>query len=401
MLQKLTEIHEYVVLKKNRKIKRYLYKKINWNTQAICIFGARGTGKTTMMVQHYFEHYNDSEKALYISADHISVISHGLYEVADTYFKSGGFALYIDEIHNYPNWSLELKNILDVFSDKKIVISGSSSLMLNSGKGDLSRRLIYYELKGLSFREYLLFSENVEYKPVKLEELLINHSKISASIVKNKSILKSFTNYLKFGYFPFFLEGKEEYSNRIMNILQKVIMEDMAITFNLSQPKLPAIKKLLWLLAASKPMAPNIQKLSSILGISREYTYHYIEYLEKSGLINTVKRHGKGTTPIRKPGKIFLENPNLLPVLSEDSGISSMKGTLRETFFVNQMKINNNISIPKNGDFIINNSYLFEIGGKNKDFSQIANIEKSFLALDDIETGFKNKIPLYLFGFLY
>ena len=401
MLQKLFEIHEQTIARYTNDTKRFLYNQINWDVNAICVYGSRGTGKTTLIIQNYLENYGDINKALYISADNIHVIAHGLYEIADEYFKYGGKALFIDEIHKYPNWSTELKNIIDVYGERKIVFSGSSSLNLIKGLGDLSRRVIYYHLPGLSFREYLGFETGQLYNTFNLKQILQNHVNIASEIKKRVSILSEFRNYLRYGYYPFYLEGKEEYTNRLQNVIEKVLFEDLTVVFNIRQSKLPVIKKMLWLIAASPPFSPNIDRLSRELGISREYVYHYLECLEKSGLLISVKKYGKGLRTIRKPAKIYLENPNLISVISDETNSSRLSGSLRETFFINQLRQIFFVSNPNKGDFMIDNKYTFEVGGKNKDFSQIKNIAQSYLATDGIEIGFSEKIPLYLFGFLY
>jgi uncharacterized protein len=400
MLQKLVEIHDLVTVKKYRSEKRYLYDKINWDLNAVCIFGARGTGKTTMMIQHYHEKYGTSKKALYISADHVFVASLGLYEVADTYFKTGGEAIYIDEIHKYHNWTVELKNIIDVYSDKKIIVSGSSTIELKKSAGDLSRRVIYYELKGFSFREFLNFSKNLNFPAYSIDEIIENHNDIALEIKKGRAILQDFKDYLDHGYYPFLLEGKDEYFLRLGNVIEKVVFEDMASSFNLSQPKLPVIKKLLWIIATSDPFTPNVDRISKDLEISREYVYNYIEYLEKAGMIINVRKAGDGFKAVRKPAKIFMNNTSLIRTLSQKT-YENNAGTMRETFFANQLGTVAEITIPQTGDFIVDGKYLFEIGGKNKTAAQIKNVENSFLALDGIESGFQKRIPLYLFGFLY
>lgn len=398
-MQKLLEIHDLMVEKKHRNTKRYLYDKINWNLNAICIFGARGTGKTTMLIQHYHEKYGSSEKALYIPADHIFVVSYGLYEIADTFFKNGGLALYIDEIHKYPNWTVELKNIIDVYSDKQIIVSGSSTIELIKSKGDLSRRVVYYELKGLSFREFLNIESGTDHKPVNLNEIIQDHRELSLKLKKETAILKDFRNYLDYGYYPFFLEGKEEYFSRLGNVVEKVVFEDIASSFNISQPKLPVIKKLLWIIATSDPFTPNIDRISKDLGISREYVYNYLEYLEKGGFIINVRKAGSGFRSMRKPAKIFIQNTGLIKVLSEKN-YENNAGAIRETFFANQVGSQYEITIPEKGDFEVEGR-IFEIGGKNKKHEQIKGIKNSYLALDEIESGYDITIPLYLFGFLY
>ncbi len=400
MLQRLTEIHDRIVNLKIRSHKRYLYDEVNWSLNALCFYGARGTGKTTLMIQHYQEQYASVEKALYITADHVHVLSHGLYEVADTYFKSGGQALYIDEIHKYPDWSVELKNILDVYSDKQIIISGSSTLDLRKSKGDLSRRIVYYELMGLSFREFLHLEKQIHLPAVTLKSLLKNHVKLASDIKNKCSILKEFSEYLTYGYYPFFLEGKKEYIERLQNVIEKVIFEDIVFSFNLSQPKIPVLKKLLWIIANSEPFVPNMERISKDLGISREYVYHYIEYLEKAGLIINLRKAGQGFNPMRKPAKIFLQNTGLIQALSEKS-IEQNKGSARECFIVNQLSCKHQVTIPSQGDFLVDDQYILEAGGRNKDKKQIESLANAWLVLDDIEIGYQQTIPLYLLGMLY
>lgn len=401
LLQKIIEIHERIILLKKRKLERYLYKRVNWDNAVLCIYGARGTGKTTLMIQDYLKRYGSVDKALYITADHISIISHGLYEVADQYFKYGGKALYIDEIHKYPNWSLELKNIIDVYSDKQIIFSGSSSILLQKGKGDLSRRVVYYKLKGLSFREFIYFSKNIKFKSLNIEGIIKDHLSIAAEYNAQISMLKLFRDYINYGYYPFFLENIKSYFSKIHNIIEKIIFEDIVVIYNLHQTNLPSLKKILWLIGTSQPFIPNIKRISREVRISRESVYNYLEYLEKVGLIISVHKPGRGLKLVRKPAKLFLENCGLIMSITEETGLEAIKGSLRETFFVNQLIDETKIKIPAKGDFLINNKYLFEIGGKNKSFAQIKDESIAYLALDDIEIGFNKKIPLYLFGFLY
>jgi uncharacterized protein len=400
MLQRLIEMHDRVVSNKNRSEKRYLFHEINWSLNALCIYGARGTGKTTLMIQHYKEQYQSVENALYITADHVHVLTNGLFEVADAYFKTGGKALYIDEIHKYPNWSVELKNILDVYSDKQVIVSGSSTLDLRRSKGDLSRRLVYYELMGLSFREFLLFEKAVQIPVISIDDLLEDHVTLASDIKKTCVIGKEFSEYLSYGYYPFFLDGKKEYLERLFNVVEKVLFQDIAFSFNLSQPKLPVLKKLLWIIANSEPFVPNIDRIGQNLGISREYVYHYIEFLEKAGLTINLRRAGQGFKAMRKPAKIFLQNSGLIRALSESSMEQNI-GTIRECFIVNQLTAKHDVTIPSQGDFLVDGKYVIEVGGRNKNTIQINGISNAWLALDGIEIGFKKTIPLYMFGMLY
>ena len=400
VLEKLFEMHEKVIQQKNRPFVRYLYDRINWKSNAICVYGARGTGKTTLLIQDLLKRYETVDKALYFSADNVHVISTGLYEVADQYFKNGGKALYIDEIHKYPNWTLELKNIIDVYGDKQVVVSGSSPLGLEKGRGDLSRRVLYYELFGLSFREFLYLETDYLTRSVSLEELLKDHREFSLDISRDITVLKHFSNYLKYGYYPFFLEGRDDFQMRLNNVIEKVLFEDIATAYKLQNGKLAVLKKMLWMIASSEPFVPNIDRMSRELGVSRDSVYNYLTYLERSGMIRQVRKAGQGLRSVRKAEKIYMSNTGLIQVISDVSGMDMLAGTLRETFFANQLSVTQKVTIPEKGDFFFDGK-SFEIGGKNKKKNQLDKGDNNFFVLDGIESGFKNTIPLYLFGLLY
>ena len=399
-LEDLILVHREVMAATERRVQRYLYNKINWDAHAICLYGDRGVGKTTLMCQHLLEKYQTSERALYLSADHIYVAAQGLFNIAKSYFSDGGEALYIDEIHKYPNWSVELKNIIDTFRKNKIIFSASSSLDLNQSKADLSRRVVYYHLFGLSFREYLIFEKQANLRAYSIEEILQNHVQIAEKLSSIK-ILKHFKDYLMHGYYPFFVEGTLDYFAKLDNVIEKVLFEDIAVVFRLKQTTLPVLKKLLWLVASTEGLIPNIDNISSSTGVSREIIYNCLEYLGRSGLITNLYPNGAGMKLVRKPGKIYMNNSNLLHVINRSLKRGSDSGAVRETFFANQVGALNKINCHSTADFLVDDTLLFEVGGKNKDAHQIKDQKQSFLALDEIEAGYKNRIPLYLFGFLY
>lgn len=401
MLEQLLLIHATITRNAPRTFKRYLYHEIDWNSRCICVTGARGTGKTTMLIQYLTETYDNPEECLYIPADHIDVAGIGLYRIAEEYFAYGGEVLIIDEVHKYPSWQIELKNIVDTFRAKKVIISGSSSLDLKRGKADLSRRFAYYDLQGLSFREYLKLKENIEIKSYSLEQILQHHVKLATEVSSGKSILKMFSKYLSSGYYPFVMEGEAVYLQKVMNMIEKVLYEDIAIIGNLKQNSIPVLKKLLWLIATSVPFTVNIDRLSRELDTTKEYIYHFLEYLDDAGLINAIHTAGKGLKLARKPAKVFLENTNLLAAITGSLKTISETGTERETFFANQIIQNYKIRYSDKGDFVVDDRYIFEIGGKGKDFRQLKGVKNGFVAADGIEIGFDGKIPLYLFGFLY
>jgi predicted AAA+ superfamily ATPase len=380
--------------------KRHLYNRINWDARGICIAGARGTGKTTLILQHLTERY-DRDKCLYVSGDNINIIAEGLFNTAKDFFAFGGETFVVDEVHKYPDWSQEVKNIYDSFPQKSIIISGSSTLDLTKARYDLSRRVVYYRLEGLSFREFLKFEYDIDIAPLSLEEIVKDHVSISSSILKKGPVLKYFNEYLEYGYYPYFLEGKQDYNSKVMGAIEKVLYEDIGIVFNLPVNKIPAMKKLLWLVATSHPFTLNIEGIATDLGITRPTVYNYLEILENADLFKSVKALGKGAGFIRKPGKLYFENTNLLLAIAGSAKIEAQSGTLRETFFVNQLSQDHKISLHEKCDFVIDEKYHFEIGGPSKKEKQISGVESSYLAIDGIETGFQKRIPLYLFGFLY
>lgn len=400
MLEELVVVHQEVMATTPNLFKRYLYSKINWNASAICILGDRGVGKTTLMCQDLLERYQTPDKALYLSADNINVISLGLLSIAKYFFSYGGEALYIDEVHKYPEWSTEIKNILDTYKSKQIIFSASSSLDLNRSKADLSRRVVYHRLQGLSLREYLLLSENIQLSEFTINELFKKHVAIASSF-KSVPILKYFHDYLKHGYYPFFMEGVEDYLSKVSNVIEKVLFEDLAVVYNLKQTTVPILKRILWLVATSNGLTPNIDKMSKNLGISRETIYNCLEYLSSSGLLNDLFASGKGNSLIRKPEKLYLNNSNLLNAINGSLKFESDMGGIRETFFVNQVGSMHKILLRAKGDFLIDDQFIVEVGGKGKNDKQIRGEQDAYLAIDDISIGFANKIPLYLFGLLY
>ncbi len=401
MLEELFFIHQKTVEDTPLDFKRYLYQQIDWKAQAVCVMGPRGVGKTTLLLQYYHEIYRNVEKCLYISADNVEVSAFGLFQIAKEYFQYGGDAMIVDEIHKYPQWQNELKSILDTFKKKKVFISGSSSLALFEGKVDLSRRLVYYSLKGLSFREYLLLKEKIAMPIVSLEDIFSHHVALAGKVSSGAPVLKYFKQYLSTGYYPFFVEGETTYYAKLLNIIEKVIYEDVAAMGNLKRSNILILKKMLWLIATAGSFTVNIEKMSRELKLSKEYVYSYLEYLEGAGLISCLRPGGKGYTLARKPQKVYIHDPNLLGVLHHQLMSERDQGALRETFFVNQLKDLFKITASDSGDFLLKDKYTIEIGGKDKGFDQVRGIKDAYVAADRIEIGVGKKIPLYLFGMLY
>lgn len=399
MIEKLIEIQLSLVSEiKDISFRRYIYEKINWDNRLIGLTGARGIGKTTLLLQFYSNNFKDPQDCLYLSADNINVINTKLYNIAEEFFKLGGEVLLIDEVHKYPGWQIELKNIYDSFPKKRIIFSGSSTVNILKGKADLSRRVVFYNFKGLSFREYLMLYLGIELKTLDFEDLLKDHIELANEISSKIPVLKYFREYLKVGYYPFFKEGVDVFLHKLDNVVEKIFYEDIPTLFNVKPHTIYSLKKLLYLVATSQPFIPNISRISSQLGISKEYIYIYIDELEKAGIFLLLYPNIKGFGLLRKPQKIYLENTNLFYLIEEAKGFNVQKGSVRETFFVNQIMDFNNLYYTEGADFIDRKGRLYEIGGKSKRLDYSHNI---FYVLDDLIVGFKNRIPLWLFGFLY
>ena len=401
MFEELFYIHRRTVEAVPMAFRRYLHAEIDWEAKHLCITGCRGTGKTTLLLQHYLENYNDVERCLYISADHVAVAGIGLFNIASEYFKIGGEAIIIDEIHKSPNWEAELKSIIDTFKQKRVLVSGSSAIKLKQGKADLSRRVVYYGLKDLSFREYLELKESIKLPVLPLDELLTGHVHSAEFITRERPILKYFNRYLAEGAYPFITEGQNTYLSKLLNVIEKVLYEDVAIAADMKQANIPVLKKILWLIASSVPFQVNIEKMSRELGISKAYVYQYIDHLDATGLINAVPHEGTGYRTVRKPAKILMSNSNLLFAVNRAMLSEAQRGCVRETFFVSQLAQLFKTTISGHGDFKVADKYVFEIGGAGKGGKQIKDVPDAFIAADGIEVGFANKIPLYLFGMLY
>lgn len=400
MLDEIILYHQEVMSTVDRSFTRYLMTNIDWQDNAICIYGARGVGKTTLLCQYLLDTYQTAERALYISADNIHVAAKGLLSIATEYFTLGGEALFIDEIHKYPNWEVELKNILDIYRTRKIVISGSSTIALQTAKADLSRRVVYYHLAGLSFREYLTFNKVLDVEAVSLEQVLNEHVQL-AELFQKIPVLKHFYDYLAYGYYPYFKLNRDTYYLKLNNVIEKVLLEDIAVMRGIKPPTITVLKKMLQLVSTSTSLIPNIDKISKQLGVTRDVIYNSFEYLDKSGLIHNLFAQAQGLKLIRKPGKIFMDNTNLLYALINRVKLEQEMGAVRETFFVNQILLQHTVTLPDKGDFFVDESCLFEVGGKRKGDHQIKSEHQAYLALDGLLVGFKNRIPLYLFGCLY
>ncbi len=411
MIEELFRLSQNFIRINNREYVRYFLKTNALKSRFSIIVGQRGVGKTTAIIQHIlFSYKNDifTNKALYIQADHFLVGGHSLYEIAERFYNLGGEMICFDEIHKYRNWSTELKSIYDTFPKLTIVSSGSSALEIYRGSSDLSRRAVVYRMFGMSFREFLELELGIELKIAGLEEIVRNHQRVADSIVmavekKGKRILALFKSYREYGYYPYFKEYKNKdifYLTLEQNIHTTLESDLIAIYPSLSGNSINKIKKLLAIIASSVPFTPDLKNLKTALEVGDERTLKtYLKHLEDAGVIQTVSKSGRGLRELEKPEKIYLNNPNLIHAISSRLPVEA--GNLRETFFLNLTGALHKVSSPSQGDFLVDGRYIFEVGGKSKGFSQISGVRNSFLAVDDIEIGIGNKIPLWIFGFLY
>ncbi|QAR34394.1 AAA family ATPase [Geovibrio thiophilus] len=385
---------------------RYLYGKINWNNPCIGILGARGTGKTTLMMQFLKSADKGNGNALYVSVDNPRFQGMPLNEFAAEFAKSGGELLCLDEVHKYPDWSKHIKAIHDTRPDLKVVFSGSSLLQMNMQDADLSRRAVFYHLDGLSFREYLNLAYGYFLSPYQLADIISDHIGTAGEILgKIPKILKYFAEYLSHGCYPFFLADKSTFHMRLANTVREVLETDMGFVCDIKYAKIHQIKKLLYMLAVTPPYDMKKTGLSGATGIDRVTMNEYLIYLREAGLVNLIKPEGRGDGVVRKTEKLLIANPNILYAISTRPEI----GTVREVFFVNQIgnyyRMQDNflpvsVEYARNGDYSADGR-VFEIGGKSKSSRQIKNIENAFIVSDDIEIGYGNRIPLWLFGMMY
>ncbi len=397
-MDRLLSISARIIKNTSLKFRRYHYNEIDWSDRLIALSGARGAGKTTLMLQYLKEINDKDNKAVYVTLDDIYFSQNKLVDLAEDFYTRGGKYLFLDEVHKYPNWSVEIKNIYDSYPDMKIVFSGSSVLEVYKGQGDLSRRVSLYDIHEMSFREFVDYEYDIKISSYSLTDIIENHTEICLDVIQKLKPLAVFDKYWEYGSYPYYKDSKTKYAERLRSVLNTVLENDIPAVLNIDYKHIIKLKKLLQTISNLVPFKPNITKLAEIIEIDRKTVYLYLELLERAGIISTLYGKSKGLSRLRKPEKIYMNNNNLLHALSD---IAPNKGTLRETFFNNQLKAKHAVNYTDTGDFLIDNKYIFEVGGKNKDYKQIANLENSYLAIDDIETGFGNRIPLWLFGFLY
>jgi uncharacterized protein len=396
-MENLFEFQESLLRNVTNNFRRYLHRQINWKQRMVGIKGPRGAGKTTLLLQYLKFDIGAPSTALYITADHTWFYNHSLLETAADWYKQGGRILFIDEVHKYPNWSRELKNIYDGLPDVQVVFSASSALDIYRGEADLSRRVISYSLPGLSFREYLSFSTGKNFDLISIKDILNDHLLFSRQILKQLQPLPFFRKYLQNGYLPIIAEGENEYLIKLEQVVNAIVDSDLSYIASYNAGTAIKVKKLLGVIAESAPFKPNIAALARKLDMSRDSVYQYIYQLKDARLLNVLSAEGKGVSTLQKPDKIYLENTNLAYALTEKPDI----GNIRETFLLGQL-LNAGIEVnaPHEGDFVAKD-IIIEVGAKEKTASQVKGKKNYIVAADDIETGIGSKVPLWIFGFMY
>lgn len=396
-LQPLFNNYHRKIARIDLRFKRYLYDQINWSARIISIKGARGVGKTTMLLQHILENYEDIDKTLYASLDDLWFATHSLIDLVDWADQHDIRRLYLDEVHKYERWKETLKNIYDSYPDMSIVYTSSSLLIMDNATVDLSRRQTAYTLHGLSFREFLAFEDVAHFPVIPLEDLLQNHVRHAMQIVQEVKVASYFETYLEHGYYPFYREVGDDFASRLREIVSVVIDSDLPAVENMAFETIQKVKKLVMIISERVPFEPKMSDLWAQLATNNELGLRMLYALDKAQILSLLTSKAKHYKFLYKPDKIFLGNSNLMHVLCPMVN----KGNERETLFCCQLQVNNDVKHPFKGDFLVNDKYLFEVGGRKKSFEQIADVPNSFLAVDDTEVGHGNRIPLWLFGFTY
>jgi predicted AAA+ superfamily ATPase len=380
------------------KFHRFLYHKINWENRLIGIRGYRGVGKTTLVLQHIKETFPNRQVVLYASLDHGWFQTHSLYDLAMYHQQHGGTHLFLDEIHHYNNWQTEIKNIYDDFPTLYIVFTGSSMLHINTQAGDLSRRLRLYTMPVMSLREYIAIETGVEFSAYSLDQILSDSVNIASFISEQHIIQPLFESYLNNGCYPFYKEKGDGFEQRLQETIWLILERDWPALEDVNYSTIQKTKRLLMVLSEAVPLTPNMTELFAAVETNREGGLRMLYTLEKAGVLRLITREPRSIGMLRKPDKIYLGNSNLMHALSSNTNI----GTIRETFFCNQLtEAGHGVYLAKKGDFFVDSQYTFEVGGASKTFKQISGVKNSFLAIDNTSVGDINRIPLWLFGFLY
>ena len=396
--RELVETSDRLVAAVSTERHRYLYQTIDWRDRLVCVKGARGTGKTTILLQRMREAFGaGSSKALYASLDDLWFANRRLKDLA-AWLDSHGFThLFLDEVHHLPDWSLQIKNVCDQFPALNVVYSGSSLLQIEKAAGDLSRRQATYPLEGLSFREFLAFDGVFEHETVPLEAILADHRALAAEIVARVKPLPHFERYLKEGFYPFRFGAFADYRGRLLATVNKVLDVDWPKTEPVSRETILRAKRMLSVLASSVPQQPNMSALWRELETERNQGLKMLHALERARLLSLFAAREPKRKDLSAPEKIYCGDTNLMHAIAP----RTEAGTVRETFFASQLRQGHSLLVPAAGEFLVDGGILVEVGGRGKGFAQIKDVPRSFVAADGIETGWGAKIPLWLFGFLY
>lgn len=373
---------------------------VNWEAPMLCIRGPRGVGKSTLLRQYVKLHYDSgSEEVLYCSMDWVYFSQHTMLEIAEKFYKRGGKLLIFDEVHKYARWSSEVKEVSETYPSLKIVLSGSSMLKLLDGDADLSRRCRGYDMPGLSFREYLRFYKGITLPASSLEEILEYSKMLATTVNKACRPLQHFHDYLKYGYYPFYLSNPIDYYALIEQTINYVIDVELPQLKNVNSSNCRKIKALLCVLSQQVPFDVDISKLATATELQRNTVLEYLNHLKDAKVLNLLFSDLISVKKMQKPDKIYLENPNLLYALAT---APVQIGTARECFAVNQLGYAHTVEYGKTqGDFKVDGKWIFEVGGEKKTFDQIADLPDSYILADDIEMPHGNKLPLWMMGFLY
>jgi len=393
-MEKLYELYFKLLKTVDMRFQRSLMDQVNWEKRLIGITGGRGVGKTTLLLQFLKKKYKGANKeGLYVSLDHIWFSRNTLLDLADEFSKTGGKVLVLDEVHKYPNWSREIKNIYDFYPELQIIFTGSSLLEILNAAADLSRRAVLYSLKGLSYREFIDFDQGIGFPVLEFHDILQQHVEMAYEISSKVKPLQFWKPYLEHGYYPFYKEAGELYHQQLQSVVNLILEVELPMLRKVDIAYVPKIKQLLAIIADSVPFIPNVSKLSEKIGINRTTMLTYLHFLQESGLIFGLYQRNEGISILQKPEKIYLNNPNLAFALGNKVDV----GNIRETFFLNQVSNIHELNLPSRFDFQVDRKWIVEVGGKNKKMNQECDV----IAMDDLEIGIDKKIPLWLFGFLY
>ena len=394
----LREISDKKIKDTHSNFIRFLMNKVDWENRLIGISGARGAGKTTLILQHLKNNFGFSEEAIYLELDHIYFAENSLYDFAKQFEKEEGKMLYLDEVHKYKNWSHDLKLIYDNLPALKVIFTSSSALEIYKGSHDLRRRIILYQLPGLSLREFVLLKYNKELPQFSLTDIISNAREISLQLTAEFKPIKFYKEYIQKGYYPFFKENENMYHEKLLNILNVVLENDLPIIYNIDFHSVVNLKKLISIISRLVPYKPNIKTLAEQIRVTRETLLRYLFYLEKAQIVKWIGKDSQGINYLNKPEKLYLQNTNLIYALAQSL---TNQGNVRETFLLNQLMVGNTVTYPDKGDFLVNEKFLFEVGGKSKAQKQIEGKQNAFIIKDDIEYASENIIPLWMFGMLY